>query len=311
MNIKDKIASRLIRTSLRISFKAPSALPLPVSFLRQGMELGATLFRPRPEAAVHATVLGGVPCERIMPGTVTHRVILHFHGGAFFAGSSHTHRALGSEMSVRSQSAVYMLDYRRAPENPYPAALDDGLAAYTALLEQGCRPEHIVLGGDSGGCALAVSLAIALRDRKLPLPAGIVMISPFLDLTLSNLSVDSNRRADPMVTAYALRRGANGYRGLVPDTDPRVSPVFADLKGLPPMLLQVGGDEILLDDALLFSERAEKAGVRAVCEVYEGMWHNFQMFNSLLSTADGALDRIAGFAKEVVSNAGESERSAA
>ena len=154
-----------------------------------------------------------------------------------------------------------------------------------------------MLGGDSGGCAHILSLAIMLRDRGLPMPAGMVMISPYLDITLSLPSVARNARRDPMVTAHALRRGGDGYRGNIPENDPRVSPLFADLHGLPPVLVQAGSEEILLDDALQFSERAQAAGVAVHCHIYEGLWHNFQMFNALIAEADTALNEIGAFIK--------------
>mgnify|MGYP003455299906 FL=1 len=297
MNMPQALAHHVVKAALRTSFKWPSLLPLPLGVLRQAMEGGARLFRPRPEAIVERTSLAGVPVERISPPGRADRVLLHFHGGAFFAGSSNTHRALGSELAMRGVAQVIMVDYRRAPEHPYPAALQDGLACYHALLEAGWRAEQIVLGGDSGGCAHILSLALTLRDRGLPLPAGLVMISPYLDITLSLPSVTRNARLDPMVTAHALRRGSDGYRGNIPENDPRVSPLFADLHGLPPVLVQAGSAEILLADALPFSARAQAAGVNVQCHIYDGLWHNFQMFNALIAEADDALDEIGEFIK--------------
>ena len=295
MRLPHPIAHHLVKTALRTSFKLPSLLPLPLAVLRQAMEGGARLFRPRAEAIVEKATLGGVPVERISPPGRADRVLLHFHGGAFFAGSSNTHRALGSELALRGMAQVIMVDYRRAPEHPYPAALEDGLVCYHALLEKGWRGDQIVLGGDSGGCGHILSLAITLRDRGLLLPAGLVMISPYLDITLSLPSVKRNARRDPMVTAHALRRGGDGFRGKIPENDPRVSPLYAELRGLPPVLVQAGSEEILLDDALMFSERAQSAGVDVTCRIYEGLWHNFQMFNALIVEADTALDEIGAF----------------
>ncbi|QUN38686.1 alpha/beta hydrolase fold domain-containing protein [Burkholderia cenocepacia] len=178
MNVIDLMIQKALRAGLRVSFKLPSGYPFPVHMLRRGMEFGARLFKTRPETDIRPISLGGVPGKRIAPDGSPRKAMLHFHGGAFFTGSSKTHRAMGSEFAVRGKVNVYMPDYRRAPEHPYPAALDDGWAAYHALLEQGYQPHDIVLGGDSGGCALILSLAIRLRDRNLPLPAGLVMLSP-------------------------------------------------------------------------------------------------------------------------------------
>lgn len=292
---KETIVKFLLRGALRTTFKFPSAYPLPTSLLRDGMEMGARLFQPHPQCTFQSIVLGNVHAESIAPRLPPHRAILHYHGGAFFAGSSRTHRALGSEIAVRSRACVYMLDYRLAPEHAYPAALEDGLMAYQALLDKGYQPEDIVLGGDSGGCAHILNLAIALRDAGRPLPASLYMISPFLDMTLSSPSVRAFRKKDPMVTRYALLRGADGHRGHLPATDPRVSPLMADLRSLPPILVQTGGDEILLDDALRLKEMAQRASVKIECQIYQGLWHNFQMFNRFLQSADRALDEIGRF----------------
>ncbi|MCC2637216.1 MAG: alpha/beta hydrolase [Moraxellaceae bacterium] len=297
MSLKDTVTRRVIGAGLRLAFKLPSRLPLPPAVLREGMEQGARLFRLHAGTQVTPVTLGGLPTERISPRHPGRHAILHVHGGAFFAGSPGTHRALGSELAARSGAVVYMIDYRLAPEHPWPAALEDALAAYRALLALGYLPREILLGGDSGGCAHILNLAIALRDQGLPLPAGLFMISPFVDLTLSCPSVAAYRHRDPMVTAYALRRGADGYRGEMAADDPRVSPLFADLHGLPPVLIQAGAEEILRDDALRLATRLTAAGTLAGCRLYPGMWHNFQMFNQFLDVADQALDEIGVFVR--------------
>lgn len=297
MNIKDSLARRVVKTALRVSFKLPSRLPLPIAALRAGMEYGALLFPVRRDVHVERVMLAGVPAERLSPTGRTGTVLLHLHGGAFMAGSAKTHRALGAELAARSGAMVYMLEYRLSPEHAYPAALHDGLAAYRALLAQGHAPEDIVLGGDSGGCAHILSLALALRDAREPLPAGLAMVSPYVDVTLSCPSVTHRRERDPMVTAHALRRGSDGYRGAIAAADPRVSPLFADLRGLPPVLVQAGSEEILHDDATRLGDRLLAAGVAADCRIYPGMWHNFQMFSSLVPTADRALDELAHFVR--------------
>jgi len=271
---------------------------------RQGLELGSRLFMLRAGVNFKSVRLGGVHAECLYlagpsPSINHGQVVLHLHGGAFFAGSSRSHRAMGSEFVARSGATVYMLDYRRAPEHVYPAALDDARAAYEALLALGYRSEQIILGGDSGGCALILALGIALRDEGRALPAGMLMISPYVDLTLTAPSVGTNRAADPMIAILALARGGDSYRGDIAATDPRVSPLFANLEGLPPMLIQVGSSEILLDDATRLAARAQSAGVDVTCRIYDGMWHNFQMFNLLIKAADQALDEIAAFIHRV------------
>jgi acetyl esterase/lipase len=296
VKLSEKAITLGVRATLRATFKATSRIPLPLTWLRQGMEVGAQLFRVRPDVDVRRTRMGNVPCELVRPLEPVSRIVLHLHGGAFFAGSPNTHRALAAEMAIRLQAEIYVLDYRLAPEYSYPAPMEDCLAAYKGLLAAGHSPEQILVAGDSGGSALALSLAVMLREEGLPQPAGLVLISPFVDLSLRNASVRDNAFWDPMLTVKALRRGAKGYRGRIPADDARVSPLFADLEGLPPLLIQVGEDEILQDDALLLAEKAKKAGVWVDCRVYPGMWHNFQMFSDLVALADEALDEMAGFA---------------
>ncbi|AXI04154.1 alpha/beta hydrolase [Aquirhabdus parva] len=298
MSIKNDLARLTIKAGLRLSFKLPSLLPLPVAVLRSGMEQSAQLFKVREDVQVESVTIGGIRAERLSPQQKTDKVILHLHGGAFFTGSAKTHRALGAEFAARAQAVVYMLEYRLAPEYPYPAALDDGLAAYRALLALGYDPHNIVLGGDSAGCAHILSLSVLLRDQGLALPAGLFMISPYVDMTLSAASITTLKTRDPMLTAYALRRGSLGYHRSIKTHDPRVSPLFADLRGLPSLLIQVGSEEILLDDALRLTELARAAGVDVDCQIFDGMWHNFQMFNAFFPVADQATNQIALFVKQ-------------
>jgi monoterpene epsilon-lactone hydrolase len=307
-NYKEKTAATAIRAALRGSFKVPSSLPLPLSFFRSAMGLSSGLFRARSDVRVERLSLGGVDAEQLSlksnlsEVTEPNYALLHFHGGIFVAGSAHTHRALGSEIAARSGATVYMLDYRLAPQHPYPAALDDCLAAYQALLTKGYLPEHIILGGDSAGGALVLATLVALRELKIALPAAALLISPFVDMTLCADSFKKNALRDPMLTQDILQRGADAYRGDIQSADARVSPIFADLNGLPPMLIQVGSEEILLGDALQLAKRAERSGIAVDCHVYNGMWHNFQMFNALLKTSDDALDEIAQFIKSHVAS---------
>ncbi len=298
MTLLDKLGTATVKTTLRLTFKPASGLPLPFTLARMALELGARVFPVRKEVTVVPVTLGGSFAEWIMPRTAsskTDQVILHLHGGAFFAGSPRSHRALGSELAVRTGNTVYMLDYPRAPEHPYPIPLNAARHAYDALVALGYRPDQIVLGGDSGGCALALLLCQSLRDDQQPMPAGIFLISPYIDLTLSADSVTRNRHKDPMVSKLALQRGADGFRGDIPARDPRVSPVFANFEGLPPILVQVGSSEIIVDDATLLALRAKQAGVTVDLQIFDGMWHNFQMFNMLVKEADHALDQIATF----------------
>lgn len=301
MQPPQRLAQPLVKASLRSTFKLASRTPLPLSLLRASMELSAGLFVARRDVRSQTVTLGTQPALCIRPRAVTpsssKRVLLHLHGGAFFAGSSNTHYAMATELAARCHATVYLLDYRRAPEHVYPAALDDALNAYHALLGQGWMPEQIFLAGDSGGCTHVLSLAIALRDQGSPLPAGLVMLSPFVDLTLSPPSVTQNAKRDPMLSVNILKRGADAYRGKLALNDPRISPLFAPLHNLPPLLVQVGSEEILLDDAVQLAERIQAKGGAVDCQVYQGMWHNFQMFNRLITEAEDALEQIGQFVR--------------
>jgi len=297
---RDHATPALVQTGLKASIKLPSQLPLPLSLLRLGMDQSAALtFPARDDVELHETVLLTVPTLRITPRTkVSETAILFFHGGAFFAGSPRSHQALASEIAVRSHATVFVVDYRRAPEFTYPAALHDGIAAYRGLLNLGYAPEQIMVGGDSAGATHALNLVIDRRDHGDVLPAGIFLLSPFVDLSLSSPSVRSNARIDPMLTAQALRRGVDSYRGYLQADDPRISPLFADLAGLPPMLIQAGSNEILHDDSIKLSDRAAQAGVIVHYHIYQGMWHNFQMFAEYIPAARQALNEIARFIRQ-------------
>lgn len=305
MQPPQRLAQPLVKASLRSTFKLASRAPLPLSLLRASMELSAGLFVARRDVRLSTVKLGAVAALCAVPKQTTlqnksqtsKRVILYLHGGAFFAGSSNTHRAMASELAARCHATLYLLKYRRAPEHVYPAALDDGINAYHALLGQGWMPEQIFLAGDSGGCTHVLSLVIALRDQGTPLPAGLIMLSPFVDLTLSLPSVTTHAKRDPMLSVNILKRGADAYRGKLALRDPRISPLFAPLHDLPPLLIQVGSEEILLDDAVQLAERIQAKGGAVDCQVYQGMWHNFQMFNRLITEAEDALEQIGQFVR--------------
>lgn len=287
---------RAIRAALRLSFKAPSRWPLPVNWLRAGMEASAALFPLAPGVQRQSGHLGGVPTDTFSVPGAARLHILHLHGGAFFTGSRRTHAGLASELCLRSGARVHLPDYRLAPEHAWPAAPQDVRRAWGALRDQGVAADRIVVSGDSAGGALALGLAQALRDSGEPGPAALLLISPFLDLSLKAASVQALAARDPMVTEVALRRGADAYRGLLRADDPLVSPLWGDLGGLPPSLVQVGDDEILLDDALRFEQMAAHQGSTVALQRWSGAWHDFQLFARVLPSAASALDELARWA---------------
>lgn len=207
------------------------------------------------------------------------RVLLHLHGGAYVMGSARTHRGLAAALSRSSHAQVLLPDYRLAPEHLHPAALDDALAAYRWLVEdQGYPAERIAVSGDSAGGGLGLSLMFAARDAGLPLPACYVGLSPWTDLAGTGGSLEELDHIDPWLSADLILPAARAYAGTSSLDDPLVSPLYGDLRGLPPMLVHVGTDEILLDDAVRLVERAREAGVDASVGTFPGLWHVFQAF---------------------------------
>ncbi|MDA1075152.1 MAG: alpha/beta hydrolase [Proteobacteria bacterium] len=222
------------------------------------------------------------------------RGVLYLHGGGYVLGSLNTHAELMGRISAECRAPVLGVEYRLAPEHPYPAALDDALAAYQRLLSNGIKPEQIVIAGDSAGGGLSLACLLALKEAGLPLPAGAMLLSPWTDLTGSGASIKSRADADPMVSARLLDPMVALYKGDQPADLPRLSPLFGDLSGLPPLLIQVGDAEILLDDSTRLSERAKAAGVDATLQIYDGAFHVFQNMPDLPESAE-ALKAMAGF----------------
>jgi monoterpene epsilon-lactone hydrolase len=250
-------------------------------------------WRIRPENSV---ALKG---EWIEPRALDHsartRCILYLHGGAYIAMSARTHRAITSRLAAWSNTALFALDYRLAPEHPFPAALDDALAAYRALVASGTPASRIAIAGDSAGAGLALSLLLVLRDANEPLPAAAVLFSPCTDLAATGNSISENSAADPMFFGSWVAEVMQHYLAETLATNPLVSPVYADLTGLPPLLIQVGDSEVLLDDSRRVHDNALRAGVAATLQVWSGVPHGWQMFASILPEARSALRDAAAF----------------
>ena len=275
---------------------APDA-ELPLADIRATFErLGAGM--PVGPGIEHETVMAGDrPAEWTRTaGSRADAAILHLHGGGYVTGSPRTTRSITAGLARHTGLPVLALDYRLAPEHPFPAAIDDALGAWSWLVDRGLEPGRLVISGDSAGGGLTLALLLALRDRGLDLPAGAVALSPMLDLTLSSPSIEANVGRDPQVTVAFLRLVVGCYlpSGLDPKT-PLASPLFADLPGLPPLLLQAGGDEALRDDSIRFAEAAEAAGVDVTVECWEAMMHVWHMLAPRLPEAEAALASIAGW----------------
>jgi acetyl esterase/lipase len=253
--------------------------------------------RPLPDDVVLTPgVLGGVPVLEIgIDGITPETTLLWFHGGVYVLGSARTSAALASDLARRARVRVISVDYRLAPEHPYPAALDDALAAYRALLGEGTDPARIVIIGESAGAGLATATLVSAREAGLPMPAGGVLFSPYADLTLGGDSMTSKAAADPAFRPDAFPVRVKDYAGSADPAGPLISPVFADLRGLPPLLIQVGSNELLLDDAVRLAGRAAAGDVAVTLEVTPDVPHLYQAFAAVLEEGEAALDRATEF----------------
>jgi epsilon-lactone hydrolase len=243
--------------------------------------------------------LGGIPVifidiADVEPGGT----ILHIHGGGFALGSAAGSVGLASSLARKTGMRAVSVDYRLAPEHPYPAALQDVMAAYRALLEQAGSAGHIVVSGESAGGNLAVELLIAGKAEGLAMPAAALLMSPMTDLTVSGSSYAGKADGDPAISAQAIRTRAADYLAGTDPADPLVSPIFADLSGLPPLLIQAGSHEVLLDDATRLAAKAAADDVSVILDITPGVPHVFQAFAALLEEGDAALNRVARFVKD-------------
>jgi acetyl esterase/lipase len=267
----------------------------PVSAQRAAFEKSGRMIKPPRNIRVHGVVAGGVLGEWVEPaGTRTGTVILYLHGGGFMMGSPDTHRALAARVALASHARALVLDYRLAPEHPFPAALEDAVAAYRWLLAQGRAPGQIVFAGDSAGGGLALAALLYLRDAGDPLPAGLVCLSPLTDMEGTGESVVTRAKADPMLTIDDVVVLKHYLAGNDPRS-PLLSPLYGDLRGLPPMMIHVGNDEILLSDSTRLSERARDAGVDVSLHIYPDMWHMWHYFAPYLPEAVQAIHEIGAF----------------
>ena len=298
MKIADPWKQIITEQFLKTTIRTPSRFSLPPSSQRFLLEQMCRASPLNKSIQIRPLRLAGLRAEELKPETEATQLILHIHGGAFFLGSMNTHRAFVSDLAASTQMQVIHLDYPLSPEHPYPEAIDALFDVYLLLLEQGIQAKDIILSGDSCGANLALALALRIRDEQRPQVSGLILLSPFLDLSLTSESIRYNSKLDALLSIEALETGIDYY---VPEqidpADPLVSPLFDDLADLPPTLVQVGSKEILLDDAQRFRDKATKAGVDVTFKLYTGMWHNFQMFNAWFPEAKMALDDIATFAQ--------------
>jgi acetyl esterase/lipase len=287
--------SKLTKLYLRQRGRRPLTPDSKIIAIRQKEARIAARRRYKGPAEIVPVTIGTLKAEWVRPPKAEgHRVILYFHGGGYCFGSPAEHRHLVARLCESAQARGLSIDYRLAPEHPFPAALDDAVTAYRWLIAQGINPAGIILAGDSAGGGLAIATAMALRDGGAPLPRAIVTLSPWTDLALTGWTILTKAQADPSQSWETLAVCARHYLKNTAPTNPFASPLYGNFRGLPPLLIHVGSDEILRDDATRVAERAEAAGCDVSVEVWDGMPHVFQ-FYTRLPEARGSLDRIGSF----------------
>ena len=271
-----------------------SAFPAGLDVAEQRRQLRELLSaQPLPaEISVTAAALGGVPVAEItVDGIEPRHTVLYFHGGVCVLGDAFQAAGLASQIGRRTRATVISVDYRLAPEHPYPAAVDDALAAYQALLDHGTAPADIAFAGESAGAGLAIATLVNARDHGLPLPAAALAMSPYADLTLAGTTMDTKRDADPLLSRENLQARIPDYTAGHDPALGLISPIFADLSGLPPLIIQAGTHEVLLDDAIRLAAQAATADVQVTLDITPGVPHVFQAYYPILDEAATALDR--------------------
>jgi acetyl esterase/lipase len=287
---------RLIQT-LR---SRPSRDDITIEQARAGLEALSEIVKPAADVQCEPVDVDGVPGEWVAASNADpERIVYYLHGGGYSIGSIKSHREMVSRVSRATAARALLVEYRLAPENRFPAAVEDALTGYRWLLSNGADPARMVIAGDSAGGGLTVATLVALRDAGETLPAAGVCISPWLDMEAKGESMKTRVDRDPWIDPEHIKLGAEMYLGEGRDPrNPLANPLHADLTGLPPLLVQVGDSEVLLDDSTRLAERAKAAGVDVTLEVWDEMVHVFQAFAFMLPEGQQAIDRIGEFVRE-------------
>ncbi|MCC6763405.1 MAG: alpha/beta hydrolase [Deltaproteobacteria bacterium] len=291
------MASPELRTVLDLLSANPLLGERPAEEMRAGLEAMAGGFPLEPDVRVEPMRVGAMAAEWITaPGASGDHTILYLHGGGYVVGSLNTHRELASRLGRAANARVLTIDYRLAPEHPHPAAVDDAVAAYRWLLAQGLAPERVAIAGDSAGGGLTIATLLALRDRGGALPSGGVCFSPWVDLEGTGESMDTIRN-DPMLNRALILHFARFYLGggAIDAQTPLAAPLHADLRGLPPLLIQASRHEVLRDDAVRIADKARAAGVACELELTDEVPHVWQIFASILPEGREAIARAGAF----------------
>ena len=266
---------------------------------RAGFEKLARVVGGKTPADVRQVDAGGVPSELVSAGGASDdTATLYLHGGGYVIGSPRTHREFARRLSAASRAQVLVIDYRLAPEDPFPAPVEDAVSAYRWLLDEGYAPEKLSIAGDSAGGGLTAAALVSIRDQGLPLPVCGVCLSPWVDMEGIGDSMTSRADRDPMVQKEGLVGMAGVYLGGADPRSPLAAPMYADLAGLPPLLIQVGASETLFDDAVRLDEKAKAAGVETAFEEWDDMIHVWHIFAPMLDEGQQAIERMAEFMRD-------------
>ena len=294
----ERLVAAVLRAALRATLLPTFRSGRPIPEQRRRLALVTRLTLPARGVDFTAATCGGVPGEFVQTrGLATAQcTVLYLHGGAYCVGSPVTHRAITSHLARRTAARIFVADYRLAPEYAFPAAVDDAVAAYRALLGDGGSPQRIAIIGDSAGGGLALATALRLRDLGEPLPAALVLFSPWVDLGTPDRGVEP--AGETMLSRAWTAECARLYLGGRDSNDPLASPINGDLRGLPPTLVQVGQDELLLSDSRRLHAALAAASVPVELQEYPRRWHVFQVNAGVLADANRALESTAGFLRE-------------
>jgi acetyl esterase/lipase len=302
------IRSRILDRTLRLLTARPINPKTDPHILREKINRFATRFIGKPDGIdVEKFDIDGMPAEWLVPrgeeiDTRTGGTLLYLHGGGYIICGLDTHRPMVATLARNAHARALVIDYRLAPEHPFPAAVDDALKAYRWLLAQNITAQSITVAGDSAGGGLTLALLMALRDAGDPLPAGAALMSPWTDLAMSGWSHITHRKLDPMLSVDGALLAARHYLGTTSPTTPLASPLYGRFNDLPPLFIQVGSNEILLDDSLRLADRARAVGVTVSVKIWQGLPHVFQAAR-FLPESRKALGEMATFLRERMNSA--------
>ena len=292
------LRARLMHPVIRLTIGRVMSSPAPHHKQRAGLLRAGGLLRPLHARGgrIQPQTTAGVPGLLVTPtGADRQRVLIYFHGGGYAVGAPSLYTSMASRLAALTGARVLLPDYRLAPEHPFPAAIDDALAVYRAVLASGVPAAHIAFGGDSAGGGLSLACALAARDAGIPQPAAILTYSPWTDLTVSGDSFLGNAATELVLSPREAERFVRSYLGDGDRRNPLASPLFADLRGLPPLLIQAAASEILVDDSRRLADNARQAGVDTELQIWNGVWHVWQAMPVLVPEADAALASAAAF----------------